>query len=244
MTATRPDESLLFHDFLQHLRRQGFDIGLNHYVQLQRLLELLDGRCEPEQLRSVMCPLIATNEKEQRQFNSAFAQFYPLFGTPPEDEHYERRSSETTLDRIRMTLTSQHRISSGQFEAPAGTAQALIKPWKVTVVGALLAMLVWFGRGFEGDPGDVLGSGTPDPSETIRGPEAPPDRNPPGGQPGPTTPDSGSQPPIVPVSGTETATVDVADIKITPAAMVLEPGSSAVFTATLIGPTGEELGKL
>ena len=225
MTATRPDESLLFHDFLQYLRRQGFDIGLNHYVQLQRLLELLDGRCEPEQLRSLVCPLIATNEKEQRQFNSAFAQFYPLFGTPPEDEHHERRSSETTLDRIRMTLTGQHRISSGKFEAITGTAQAPIKPWKVAV-GALLAMLVWFGHGPAGEPIET--------DAAVRDTT--------GGREGIVQqPDTGP-PTVVNVATSEGSTGDdVADITITPAAMVLEPGSSAFFTATLIGPTGEEL---
>ncbi len=77
---------LAFGDFLEHLRRQGFTIGVDHHLRLQRLLAQMGGRCAPQDLKTLLCPVFATNEKEQQSFHRAFDSYYDLFQIPDESD--------------------------------------------------------------------------------------------------------------------------------------------------------------
>jgi len=70
---------LAFGDFLAHLRRRGFAIGVDHHLRLQRLLDEVGGQCAPQDLKTLLCPLFATNEKEQELFYLAFDDYFELF---------------------------------------------------------------------------------------------------------------------------------------------------------------------
>jgi WD40 repeat protein len=77
---------LSFGDFLEQLRRQGFTIGVDHHLRLQQLLATLGGRCGPQDLKTLLCPLFATNEKEQALFYRAFDSYFELFQVADEPE--------------------------------------------------------------------------------------------------------------------------------------------------------------
>jgi hypothetical protein len=42
--------TLIFDDFLTHLRGQGFEVGVDHYLRLQELLIRVSGECLPQDL--------------------------------------------------------------------------------------------------------------------------------------------------------------------------------------------------
>ena len=75
-------DPLVFDDFLTHLRRQGFDIGVDHYLRLQELLSKVGAECAPQDLKTILAPIFATNQAQQEQFHRAFDNYFSLFQTP------------------------------------------------------------------------------------------------------------------------------------------------------------------
>lgn len=69
---------LVFGDFLEHLRRQGFTVGVDDYLRLQELLNKI-GDCAPVDLKTLLCPILATNKIQQQQFYAAFDSYFDLF---------------------------------------------------------------------------------------------------------------------------------------------------------------------
>ncbi len=67
---------LPFKDFLGHLKRQGFTIGVDHYLRLQALLNMLGKDSQLSELKYLICPVFAVNEKQQRQFYNAFDLYF------------------------------------------------------------------------------------------------------------------------------------------------------------------------
>ena len=65
-----------FGDFLAFLKHQGFSIGIDHYLRLQTLLNFLGPDCGPDDLKFLLCPIFAVNEKQQRQFHNAFDRYF------------------------------------------------------------------------------------------------------------------------------------------------------------------------
>jgi hypothetical protein len=63
---------LLFEGLTNHLRRLGFSVGIDHHLRLQLLLSRICGQCSPEDLKSLICPLFAVNEKQQEAFYPEF----------------------------------------------------------------------------------------------------------------------------------------------------------------------------
>src|SRR6266849_3155855 len=72
-------ELLIFGDFLTHLRRQGLEIGVDHYLRLQELLSKASGDFAPQDLKTILCPILATSKAEQEQFHRAFDSYFGLF---------------------------------------------------------------------------------------------------------------------------------------------------------------------
>jgi acyl carrier protein len=72
-----------FGNFLAYLRQQGFRVGLDHYVRVQELLERIGGNRDPDELRTLLCPLFATSEKQQKRFYEAFDSYAELVQPPP-----------------------------------------------------------------------------------------------------------------------------------------------------------------
>ena len=77
-------------ELIATLRRQGFTIGVGHYLRLQKLLDSIDFECSPERLKALLCPIFATNEKEQWEFRRAFDAYFDL----TRRTHEQRQPSE------------------------------------------------------------------------------------------------------------------------------------------------------
>src|SRR6266850_2181247 len=77
--STSNGSHLVFGEFLEHLRRQGFAIGVDHHLRLQELLNRISAHCAPSDLKTFLCPIFATNKKQQEQFYSAFDSYFDLF---------------------------------------------------------------------------------------------------------------------------------------------------------------------
>lgn len=67
---------LILGTFLEHLRALGFAIGVDDYLRVQQLLNQPGFLCAPAELKLVLCPLFATNEKRQKQFYEIFDDFF------------------------------------------------------------------------------------------------------------------------------------------------------------------------
>jgi OFA family oxalate/formate antiporter-like MFS transporter len=67
-----------FGDFLAFLKQQGFSIGIDHYLRLQTVLNLLGPDCDPADLKYILCPIFAVNEKQQRQFHGVFDRYFEV----------------------------------------------------------------------------------------------------------------------------------------------------------------------
>ncbi|MGB0931735.1 MAG: hypothetical protein ACPGVB_13210 [Chitinophagales bacterium] len=67
---------LPFEDFLTYLQQQGFDLGVDDFLQIQALLNLLPEDCPPEKLKSLLAPLVVGNEEEQTTFYRAFDRYF------------------------------------------------------------------------------------------------------------------------------------------------------------------------
>jgi formylglycine-generating enzyme required for sulfatase activity len=79
--ATDETHDLLFEPFLHQLRGQGFAVGVDHYFRLQAVLDRIEGRCTPAELRTLLCPLFATSPEQQEQFYLAFDEYFAFAGT-------------------------------------------------------------------------------------------------------------------------------------------------------------------
>ena len=89
---------LPFELFIDQLKRQGFDIGVGQYLDLERLLARLGDEFGPAELKMLLCPLFAKSGAQQEQFYSAFDDFYPLLrieeGTGPGPDPPFRKRTE------------------------------------------------------------------------------------------------------------------------------------------------------
>lgn len=80
-TSSSKDVPIIFGDFLEYLRRQGFVIGVEHYLRLHRVLNLIETGSTPSDLKTFICPIFATSKAEQEQFYQAFDSFFTIFHT-------------------------------------------------------------------------------------------------------------------------------------------------------------------
>ncbi|MBC7930530.1 MAG: hypothetical protein H7Z38_08170 [Rubrivivax sp.] len=76
-----PDETQLtsglpFGDFVEQLRRLGFTVGVAHHLRLHHLLAKVGSECSPEDLKTLLCPIFATDKNQQALFYDAFDQFF------------------------------------------------------------------------------------------------------------------------------------------------------------------------
>ncbi len=80
MRQTASNQTVIpFGDLLDSLRRQGIPVGVDHYLRIYALLERVADECSPQQLKTLICPLIATNKEQQEQVYRAFDQHFGLF---------------------------------------------------------------------------------------------------------------------------------------------------------------------
>src|SRR5690349_18518695 len=88
-SSTASKNVLAFGDLLEYLRRQGFPIGVDHYLRLEKLLESVEDTQTPDHLKTLLCPIFATNHHQQKQFQIAFEAYLSAF-----DPRYASPSTE------------------------------------------------------------------------------------------------------------------------------------------------------
>lgn len=78
-SPVQTDQQLLFQGFLQHLEGRGFAIGIDHYLRMELLLAKVAGDCGPKDLKSLLCPIFASDRTQQQYFSAAFDDYFQLF---------------------------------------------------------------------------------------------------------------------------------------------------------------------
>ncbi len=76
MPISDKKNTLPFRNFLSHLKRQGFIIGVDHYLRLQTILNIVGNESRPYELKYLLCPIFAATEKQQRQFYNTFNLYF------------------------------------------------------------------------------------------------------------------------------------------------------------------------
>ncbi|HYL77848.1 MAG TPA: caspase family protein [Bryobacteraceae bacterium] len=69
---------LPFEPLLDHLHRQGFHIGVEHHLRVRMLLNRVAADCQPSELKTLLCPIFATNAEQQDFFYRTFDEYYPF----------------------------------------------------------------------------------------------------------------------------------------------------------------------
>jgi CHAT domain/TPR repeat len=100
---------LLFSQFLNHLRQRGFIIGIEHYLRLQRLLDQVEPDCEPDHLKTLLCPIFATSRDQQEQFYLAFDSWLDLLHSDVGAKNFSK--SEPTLRGKEHKQQTSHKRS-------------------------------------------------------------------------------------------------------------------------------------
>jgi cell division protein FtsB len=112
---------LIFGDLLEHLRLQGFSLGVDHYLRIQELLKRVGNDCAPADLATLLCPVIAKNKAEQEQFHRTFQAYYNLLsaGTaesqaglqqPPDEDFIKHRWLSLLRQRFSAISRSGERV--------------------------------------------------------------------------------------------------------------------------------------
>ncbi len=97
MSKTHSDGDLLvFSEFIAYLREQGFSIGIHQYLRLYDLLSKVDKACDLSDLKTILCPILATSRSEQEQFYVAFDNFFGAFHALLDSESKESNVADST----------------------------------------------------------------------------------------------------------------------------------------------------
>jgi len=124
--GSKTETGLPFEDLLAQLERSGFQICPDHYVRLRMVLHRFSGQCGPSDLKTLLCPLFATNADSQERFYRAFDSCYPFL------------------------LNAEHsspRVDGQQIGGPGqGVTSQSSRRWRYLLAGALavvIALLSW-----------------------------------------------------------------------------------------------------
>ena len=109
--STIPDSHLIFGDFIESLRSRGFTIGIGHQLRLQRLLSRIGPECKPYELKTLLCPIFATDEREQKNFYEEFEKYFEYESSVEDEGPVERFDSEAVPEEKRESPEKRKRIA-------------------------------------------------------------------------------------------------------------------------------------
>jgi formylglycine-generating enzyme required for sulfatase activity len=101
---SRPPASAL-DPFLEVLRAHRFPVGIGHRLRLLQALDTWQGAFPPHRLRTLLCPIFATNAEEQRLFYHLFDKHFLYFASA-DPVTSSGKSGPATLTRVRVTPRS------------------------------------------------------------------------------------------------------------------------------------------
>src|SRR5262249_31494033 len=85
----------IFAEFLDHLRRNGFVIGVDSHLRLYQLLSRFGSDCAPGDLKTLLCPIFATSKEQQELFYNAFDSYFAIFSTPADNDDTDSSGGPT-----------------------------------------------------------------------------------------------------------------------------------------------------
>jgi hypothetical protein len=151
---TAPPSSLrplVFEEFLAHLRRQGLTIGVDHYLRLQELLSKIGSQCAPGDLKTILCPIFATDANQQKLFHSSFDSYFGIFsqlaaGDTSVPSRRLQEEQKLTAEQAQKTRKRKWRyfllagsLAAGLLILAISTLRHPTKPSRTPVSGALPA---------------------------------------------------------------------------------------------------------
>ena len=69
------NENSVLDGFVSYLRQHDFKVGVTHYLRAHQLVEGLGDASDPEDLKTLLCPVFAKNQNEQRRFYALFDEY-------------------------------------------------------------------------------------------------------------------------------------------------------------------------
>jgi len=97
MTST----ALPLSGFIRLLHTNGFTIGVDHHIRLQRLLLKIPDNVSPQEIKTVLCPVFANDKGQQKLFIQLFDQYFSLFQLT---EKSEKPAANTQKSPLRQQL--------------------------------------------------------------------------------------------------------------------------------------------
>lgn len=110
--ASRPPP--LLGEFLEHLRRLGFDVGVGTWLQVAHLLDTAEVH-DPARVAGLLCPIVARSADEQERFHQEFARFFPGIVSG-------RRGGSRLMDAIAEVRASRPTVAGGGGANGTGNA--------------------------------------------------------------------------------------------------------------------------
>jgi hypothetical protein len=132
MNQAIESSGLMFGEFLELLRRQGFSIGIDHYLRLQELIDKSGGSCAPSDLKTLLCPIFATSRSQQELFYRTFDAYFILFHSDLAREQDQLAAAEARAEAIGAGTAA---LREGQPKPRA------IRTWLYVFTGIWLATL-------------------------------------------------------------------------------------------------------
>jgi len=140
------DTGLMFGDLLEYLRQQGFLIGVDSHLRLQKVLGQVSGSCSPDELRTLLCPILATDKKQQAFFYSAFDAYLGL-------------------KQFEAVLPEYAELPAGNKDvAEPYTIPLQARRWPYLILGLILAVIVAWASYYRERLAQFTQGGTPAPT--------------------------------------------------------------------------------
>ncbi|MGC2234758.1 MAG: GH25 family lysozyme [Pyrinomonadaceae bacterium] len=98
---------LVFGELFEYLRHHGFLIGIDEYQRLQVILNRVGSSHGTEDLKTLICPLVATGKEQQAQFYKLFDEYFALHilpDTPPPEKTSSAKYIYTLITALLLVL--------------------------------------------------------------------------------------------------------------------------------------------
>lgn len=120
-----------YEGFINHLRFNGFTVGVHSYMRLQELLNHLDTHISVEEIKYLLCPVFASNPEEQTRFIYLFDNYFAQFGDLDASQFPEANINTQTLT---------HDTKTGSIRSPR-------QIWAI-LAAVVVSLIILGGLGF------------------------------------------------------------------------------------------------
>ena len=100
---------------IAELKNNGFIIGVDTYLKLEYLLQNLDIHKNYDKLNTLLCPLFATEQREQDLFYQIFENVFETHKPPEEDEPIKEELEEEQTSKSKKYAKSDLKIKKRLF---------------------------------------------------------------------------------------------------------------------------------